>query len=167
MIDYPITKSVLMRAVLSKYVDCSYGKYWYDDMVDAFEREAVGALSLAPSDSVDFVNRREQLRPFLIKLLLYIGVSSEFIPITAKIIETLTLQPRLELNTVLSVAACQMEITEKALSHRLDRCFNIYDLDMFERISYLTRTEPQTPKDALVDLSSYVRVVFFTEVPLP
>ena len=167
MSDDPIVQSVLRRSTLGKYADSSYGRYWYDDMLDAFEREAVNSLSVAPTDSIPFNKRKERLLPFIIKLLLFIVVSSEYIALSARLIETLAVKPRVELNSVLSVSAKQMGITERALSHRLDRCFNIYDLEIFERISYLTRTDPKTPKDALVDLSVYVRVLFFSEAPLP
>lgn len=167
MSDEPISKPVLIHSSLKQYIDNSYGKYWYDDMVDAFEKEAVSALSLAPTDSVTAIKRREDMRPFIIKLMLFVGVSSEYIPLIALLVETLAIRPRDELNTVLSVIAERMGITVKALTHRLDRCFNIYNLDMYDRIKYLTRTLPQTARDALVDLSAYVRVIFFSEAPLP
>ncbi|MCH5350396.1 MAG: hypothetical protein J1F39_00310 [Clostridiales bacterium] len=166
MSEAPISKSVLLRSTLAKYVDRSYGEYWKEDMLDAFECEAVPSLSLSPTDRVLPQKRREMLRPFIIKLLLFVGVSSEYIALVAKLIETLAIRPRDEINTVLSVAADKMCVTEKAISHKIDRCFNIYNLDMYEQIKYLTHTNPQTARDALVDLSAYVRVIFYSEAPI-
>ena len=163
MSDSRYSESVLFRSPLGKYIDNSYGEYWYEDLIDAFECEAVSSLSLSPTDSVIPYKRREALRPFIIKLLLFVGVDSEYIALVAKLIETLVVRPRDELAKVLTFAASKMGVSEKAISHRLDRCFNVFNLDMYERIKYLTRTEPQTAKDALVDLSAYVRVIFYSE----
>ncbi len=166
MNDFPRAISVLKHSALGKYADNSYGKFWYDDAVDAFESEAVSALSLAPTDSIASKKHKEGIRPFIIKVLLFIGLSSEYYAIIARLIETLAVRPQVELNDVIAQAAAKMNISVKALMHKIDRCFNVYNLDMFERISYLTRTMPMTPKDALVDLSSYVRVCFYSEAPI-
>lgn len=167
MNSIPRSVSVLKRSVLAKHIDNTYGAYWYDDMIDAFEGESVSALSLAPTDSIASKIHREEIRPFILKLLLFVGVSSEYYVLAARLIETLAVRPQDELNNVLRNTADRMKLTQKALASRLDRCFNLYDVQMFERISYLTRTTPLTARDAIIDLAGYVRVVFYSEVPLP
>ena len=100
----------------------------------------------------------ELIRPFIIKLLLYLGIlpKSNKPMLAARLIENLALHGSSDVNAVISAEAERTGIKAETVVRALDKDLNPYDRDLTEKLFLLTGTRPQTTKDMLCDLSVYV-----------
>lgn len=150
------------NSVLSRYVSSGDG-YSFDGAAKAFQNEALAALVLLPSDSYFSKRRKELLRPFIIKVFLYIGAipGDGTYGLLARALESFVVRPTEDYNERFDYLAEKAGMTRAALLYRIEKNFNVRDDDAAERISLLTRTKPQTAMDAFFDVINYVRVIFY------
>ena len=126
--------------------------------LDVFVKECREALCVAPIES-DFCGKRyEAQHPFIVKVLLYLGINplSKSFLVTAYLIDCIVAEPNLTLSECINKTAELFEIDVTAVSRVIDKHFNIYDAELYRKITYLTHTKPMTAKDALYDISMYV-----------
>ncbi len=150
------------NTVLSRYVS-SDEDYSFDGAANAFRNEALAALVLLPSDSYFSKRRKELLRPFIIKIFLYIGAipGDRTYGLLARTLESFVVRPTEDYNKRFDYLAEKAGMTRAALLYRIEKNFDMRDADVAERISFITRTKPQTAMDAFFDVINYVRVIFY------
>ncbi len=128
------------------------------EAVKVFANECREALYVAPIDSDYFFKRYELKRPFIVKVLLYIGVmpNDRSFTVIAKLVDRIVSKPDVPLSDCIKYIAEISGVSIPAMSRIIDKCFNIYDNAVYDRITYITNTKPMTSRDALYDVSMYI-----------
>lgn len=155
--------SVLANSILANYV--IHDEKNFDSEcnssadVKAFVSESVQALSLYPLDADVVEKRFELIRPFIIKILLYLDLGldvNELAPL-ARITETLALHPEIDLNSLVDELSELWQTSPNAIFKLIRKAFNVYDPSFTDKISSLTCSQPFTARDVVSDLAVYVR----------
>lgn len=130
---------------------------------EAFEKECVQALSLAPCDNEMLFSRYETVRPYVIKTLLFIGLlpTDRLFVLLARMIELLALRPDADVSALISNEAEATSLEYGSVVRNIDKAVNVYDDFIRDRITYLTRSAPFSARDAIYDLALYVRTKFY------
>lgn len=157
--------AVLKKSVLFKYVrtdadGISDRHKAFDKACDAFKKEATAALTVVRSGLEDSAERFELMRPFIIKVLLYIGIDPDdrVFGILARVLELKARYAEMDINDVISYIASVKDILRTAVNRAVEKSINYYDSDIMDRISFLTDTQPKSARDAICDLAIYVRI---------
>ncbi len=126
---------------------------------DIFVKESVQALGISPIDSSAVVERFENVRPFILKTLLFIGVDTvgNKLPLTARLIHRLALHPEVGVSQAMNDLAKRARLNYTTISRIVDEALNVYDGFITKNISFLTKSVPVTSRDALADIALYVR----------
>ncbi len=159
--------AVLRQSVLFAYVN-NRSAYSISDRTCAFEaaaaafrQEMLSALEIKPySENPESTDRRELLRPFIVKLLLYLGkIPTEFsFMVAARLIEGCVLYPNANIKDLIEQLAGSVGSTFATIKRLAEGSIEWYDCNVAERITYLTGTKPFNALDALCDLAIYVRL---------
>lgn len=131
--------------------------------VDAFRRETSVILGFdSPLHSLYGAYRQESVKTFIIKVLLFIGVSpnGNGLAVLARLIEMFTVHPELSLEEVIYDFANTHQTNVDAVTRIIEKHFYVYDNYIYDRVVKLTESHPMTPKDVLCDLSVFVRLKF-------
>ena len=162
--------AVLRTSILGVYVDTRFGDAIKDRQVafgcaaEAFRKELMSAMVVRPIDDGDEVTTRyEQVRPFIIKLLLYLGkipTDSTF-TVAARLIEACVLRPSANISDLIKDLAQSVGSSFAAVKRIAERSIDCYDDTVLEKIYYLTGTEPFNAIDAICDLAVYIRMKMF------
>lgn len=164
--------SVLSNSSLSKrFAEYNNGcteKYMdiFAETVNAFERETSVLLDVNADRSCKLnAKRYEPLRLYIIKLLLFVGVTPDgnTLAVLARLIEVLSIYPDTELDTVICDFARSHYSSVRTVERMIDKGFCIYDQQFYERITHLTESAPMTSKDVLCDLALFVRLKYINE----
>lgn len=128
-----------------------------------FESETATALCVAPRDCETLFMRNESIRPFIIKTLLYIGLLpiNNTYGLIARIVETLSVHPDIEINRLISDIAQKACTPYDSIIRKIERSIDVYDYSFMERVCNITCTKPLTAKDVICDLAQYVRTKFY------
>lgn len=140
------------------------GKLLSEQARQIFERETSQYFRMYSGGFVgNDLYRNEFLRPFILKMLLYIGTPplGNCIPIIGRLIETMTFDPGLTPNVAMAKFAVVHNCDEQIICAVVDKAFCINNTDLYERIRRLIGSSPLTPKDVLSDLSVYARLRYF------
>ena len=135
----------------------------YNRAVTAFRRETSVILGFdSPLHSVYGAFRQESVKTFIIKILLFIGVSpnGNALAVLARLIEMFTVHPELSLEEVISDFAATHQTNIDAVTRIIEKQFSIYDNYFYDRVVQLTKSHPMTPKDVLCDLSVFIRLKY-------
>ncbi len=134
------------------------------EQVEIFERESSALLRLQPNE---YRTKRYELRRlFIIKTLLFVGVTANgngFAVISA-LIDTLSNRPELDLDNVIDSFAVAHGVASNTIGNIIDKCINIYNADLSDRVKKLTGTDPLTTKDVLCDLALYIRHEYLSSI---
>lgn len=130
----------------------------YEQALEIFAKECKEALYVAPIDTEYFYKRFEIQRAFIVKILLYMGLTpnSETFTVIARLIDCIVSQPSLTLSECINKVAEVCGVSVNSVSKAIDKSFYIYDNSVYDKVTYLTRTNPVTAKDALYDIALYV-----------
>ena len=112
-----------------------------EESIEAFESECVQALSLSPVDG-EHTARYEMLRPFVIKTLMFVGLSptDKIFVLLARLIETLAVRPDSDLSALIARAAAEAGIEQSSVVRNIDKVFDIrYEFTHY-KLTYLTKT---------------------------
>ncbi|MDE6200908.1 MAG: hypothetical protein K2M47_03415 [Clostridiales bacterium] len=138
----------------------------YKNAISAFRRESSVILDFgSPLYSLHGAFRQEAIKAYIIKVLLFVGTkpTGNGLAVLARLTEILTLHPELTLEYVIDDFAKTHAATVDAVTHIIEKYFNIYDNYFCERVISLTGSHPMTAKDVLCDLSVYVRAKYLCE----
>lgn len=134
----------------------------FQEATRAFENECAEVFGIS-RNSLFSVNRRyEYMRPFIIKILLFLDVfkRTKLYAAIAYIIEKLAIHPETDIAALIDDVV-RLGFIKAAVTRAVENCFDIYDDRVAERIEYLTDTKPVTAKDALYDIALFVRTRFY------
>ncbi len=150
------THSVIKPSILNRYV--MRGDFDTPECVACFNNEVLEALRLYPVGVVT-PRRRESIRPFILKVLIHIGIAPGHYNygLIAKIIERLAVHPGTGVSDLIADIASKTGISVMAIAHNIDSNFDINNSMTYERVTSLTKTKPLTARDMLVDIAQYVR----------
>lgn len=165
--------AVLRTSMLAGYVDTRFGdaisdrRVAFDCAAEAFRKELASSLTVKPVDNDGEVSTRyEQIGPFIVKILLYIGkvpTDTSFV-VAARLIEACVLRPAANIADIIKELAADVGSTFATVKRIAEGSFNCYDEEVLERISYLTGTKPLTALDAVCDLAIYIRRKMYNKV---
>lgn len=135
----------------------------FDNAVCAFQNESAEALCISQNREFSVNRRFESMRPFIIKILLYIDIFNKInrYAVIAYMIESLATHPNTDINRLIEDVTQKIGIGRSAVIHMIERCFDVYDQSVADRITYLTSTKPVTAKDAMCDIALFVRTRFY------
>lgn len=146
------------RSPLCEYV---FGDGKFDDAAKAFRKECSALLPL--SADPELVERRENIRDCIIKVLLYIGLlprDSGF-AVIARLVETAALRADLELEHIIDDFAKTHGATYAAVDRLIEKHFDPYDAELVTRVTAVTDSHPYTAKDILCDIAVAVKLKYF------
>ncbi len=141
----------------------------FDETVAVFMSESAKALSFDIDGSGHFgALSREQYKTFILKTLLFIGISANGngLAVLARLIEILTLHPVMSPDGAIEQFAVTHSATFSTVERIVEKYFNVYNDRLIMRVTSLTQSQPMTPKDVLCDLSVFVRMNFLQEIKL-
>lgn len=156
--------TLFANSVLAKYIihDTPNDSDYDSDLkcaAAAFADESAQALCLIPLDREATERRYELIRPFIIKILLYLDLGlevNELAPL-ARITETLALHPETDLNAVIAELSALWQVSSDAVVKLIRKAFNVYDPAFTDKLSCLTCSQPFTARDVVSDLAVYIR----------
>lgn len=154
--------SALRNVIIDSSVD-------FKQAVAVFRRESERALSFDRDNSGLFgALSREQYKTFILKALLFIGISADGhgLAVLARLIEILTLNPAISPDEAIEQFAKTCSASFGAVERIVEKHFNVYNEQLVSRVTLLTQSRPMTPKDVLCDLSVYVRMNFLQEIKI-
>ena len=107
--------------------------------------------------------RRENLRSYIVKLLLTAGLlpRDNAFAVIARLIEISVKHPQKPLMQIITDFAAAHDTEVRRITHMIERNFDIYDPNTVERVGAITGTKPIAAKDALYDLAVYARTSYF------
>lgn len=143
---------------LSRYY--SDGRIDFRRSADAFKRECSVSFIVKSSDGL---MRRENLRSYIVKLLLTAGLlpRDNAFAVIARLIEISVKHPQKPLMQIITDFAAAHDTEVRRITHMIERNFDIYDPNTVERVGAITGTKPIAAKDALYDLAVYARTSYF------
>lgn len=166
--DTENVRLVLPHSVLGELVlggaEYDYnGEEVFDLAQIVFEREMLQAFSLTPLDDKSAPVRAERIRLLILKVIGYLRlkVSGRSKAVLARLIETLALNPELEIRVIFDELAKHLGTTPKAISKIVEKSFFIYDDEFYDRVCKLTCTQPLSAREVLSDIAVYVRIKYF------
>lgn len=136
------------------------------DALSAFRRETSVILRFdSPIHAIFGAFRQESLKTYILKLLLFLGISptGNGLAVLARLVEVLTMHPELTPDYVITDFAKTHRTNFDGVMHIIEKRFNIYDVDFYDRVTAITESHPMTPKDVLCDLSVCIRVKYMRE----
>ncbi len=150
----------------SRFVDSAIGEYVFGDMgyrkaSDAFRRECQVLFALSVGDGL--VERREDMRNYIVKILLYIGLlpRDNGFAVVARLIETAAIRADMELESVIDGFAKAHGADRAAVERIVEKNFDPYDAELVDRVTTLIGTQPFTAKDVLCDIAVFVRLRYY------
>ena len=151
-------KSRFVDSVLSEYV---FGDMGYQKAAHAFRRECSALFALSVGDGL--VERREDMRNYIVKLLLYLGLlpRDNGFAVAARLIETAAIRADLELESIIDGFASAHGADRAAVERIIEKKFDPYDAELVDRVTTLVGTQPFTAKDVLCDIAVFVRLKYY------
>lgn len=168
----PRVDAVLKNSILFGYVDTRSANAVKDRSTafelaaETFRNEITSALTVKPVGEETDSARYELIKPFIIKLLLYLGKipnDSSFV-IAARLIEARVVRPDMNIGDAIKELSDSIGSTLPTVKRIAENCFDCYDESVVERISYLTGTRPFTSLEAICDLAIYIRLKMCSEI---
>ncbi len=128
----------------------------------AFVNESAQAFGLEPLDGEGGDKRFELIRPFIIKILLYLdlGLDVNALAPLARIIESTALHPETDLNSLVGELSALWQVSTNVIFKLIRKAFNVYDPSFTDKLSALTCSQPFTARDVVSDLAVYVRAKY-------
>lgn len=151
------------KSAVGAYADVIDFEERYKRAVVAFRRETSVILGFdSPIHSLFGAYRQESVKTFILKILLFVGVSpnGNALAVLARLIEMFTVHPELSLDEVISDFAVTHQTNVESVTRIMEKHFYVYDNYFYDRVVQLTKSHPMTPKDVLCDLSVLVRLKF-------
>lgn len=104
----------------------------------------------------------EPLKNRILDTLAAIGVSGKdkYIAVSARVIEVVVIRPDMSLEEIIDNFASTHYMTASAVTRIIEKCFDVYDTELYDSLTAVTHTSPQTAKDALFDIAVYLRASY-------
>ncbi len=153
--------SPLFNSPLYSYITAHDGDI-LSDCLDAFEKETSALLRLTPYYETESVPRFEMIRPFILKVLIYLGIKplGEKFAVIMRLIELLAVNDDIDFD--IAVRECALSCgSEETVIRAIESEINMYDGLFVDKLSALTDTSPLSPRDAIFDIALYVRNEYF------
>lgn len=156
MNDRPVPKSAV------------YGASRFDDGItaytaaalDAFERESIEALTVKPMSNAMRLKRREDIKAYIVKTLMFIGVyprDSGF-PLLVTVLEKMS--DSFELDAIVRAISKESGLTSSTVERLVVGQFDLMgDPEQAQAVEYLTGAFPNTALDAIYDLALYFKKI--------
>lgn len=127
--------------------------------VCAFERESVEALTVRPMSAVMRLKRREDIKAFIVKALLFIGLyprDSGF-PMLVTILEKMS--DSFEFDDIVQAIADSSGMPPQTVEKLAVGQFDLAEAEQAQAVEYLTGAIPNTALDAIYDLALYLKKI--------
>ena len=148
-------RSVLFNSPLYSCITSHDGDI-VSNCLDVFESETAVLLTLTPYGESERATKFVTLRPFILKVLIYLGFKpiGEKFAVIMRLVELLVFDGDFDRAIANCATSCGREET---VLRAIDSEINMYNGKFVDKLSALTDTTPLSPRDALFDMAMYVR----------